>query len=455
MKKIYFDSSALTNNSKALASKQNNSTCGIKKLNIYVKELSGLRMRTTTITTALLKPLLLTKVMALMLLLLFSASLVQAAIKTWAGGTGTNKDWTLASNWSGTAPVANDTIVFNTPGTIEFSVMPSSITYNLLTINQGFITLANATSTTLSVVNGNTGGDDFTIAREYSLTLSTNVNLSLANPATADISGTLTVNSGSTYNTGAIGVKTVVNSGGSVINYGTVTNSTPGRLFFYNGSNYWHIRDGGAIPAATWNDGSTCTVTGITNTACNGLNATFWNLTWNCASQTIAQNLGSSAYSGNFEIQNTGTGSIVISSSGNATYTGNGDFTMSGGKLDLTSSATGNGSLWLKKNFSMTGGTITKTGTGAAAIRFTPDTPTDQHYSKTGGAFVGVINFRVMPNSILDIGTSIIDGSSGSFNMDDGATLITANSGGLAKTGASGSIQIPGTGNRAYNAAAN
>lgn len=48
----------------------------------------------------------------------------------------------------------------------------------------------------------------------------------------------------------------------TLINKGTITSSAP-ELIFSNGSVYQHNRDGGAVPDATWNDGSTCEINGV------------------------------------------------------------------------------------------------------------------------------------------------------------------------------------------------
>lgn len=77
-----------------------------------------------------------TKVIAptLTLLFLMVSQLNFAATKNWNGGTGTGKNWTTASNWNPSGvPVAGDDVVFNTPGTITFSVLPTAnIAYNSL-----------------------------------------------------------------------------------------------------------------------------------------------------------------------------------------------------------------------------------------------------------------------------------------------------------------------------------
>ena len=94
----------------------------------------------------------------LFLIVLIVCASVQsfAATKTWSGGTGTGKNWTTGANWGGTAPVANDDVVFNTAGSITFSTMPSSVAYNSITISQGTVTLVAGSSMTLTL-GGNAG----------------------------------------------------------------------------------------------------------------------------------------------------------------------------------------------------------------------------------------------------------------------------------------------------------
>lgn len=84
------------------------------------------------------------------------------------------------------------------------------------------------------------------------------------------------------------------NSGGTFVNNdGTSGTTYPIEM---HGGEYWHARDGGSIPIATWESLSgtptTCRVTGIVNTALTaGLNQSFQNFIWNNASQAVVQNL--------------------------------------------------------------------------------------------------------------------------------------------------------------------
>ncbi|HCV42203.1 MAG TPA: hypothetical protein DGH68_01875, partial [Bacteroidetes bacterium] len=203
--------------------------------------------------------------------------------KTWTGGTGTGKVWTTASNWSGgIAPVAGDDILFNTPGTITFSTMPASVSYNSLTISQGTVTLAHTVSMTLTL--GGNAGTDFTVASGASLTLGTNVSVTLATNASAKIAGTLTVNASRTFLTNGTSVVDTVT--GTIVNSGTVT-GTASTLTFANGGAYQHAQNGGTVPTATWNAASTCLVTGVVATYPTfAASQTLGNLTWNCTGQT-------------------------------------------------------------------------------------------------------------------------------------------------------------------------
>ena len=67
-----------------------------------------------------------------------------------------------------------------------------------------------------------------------------------------------------------------------------------------------------------------------------------------------------------------------------------------------------------------------------------------QTYLKSGGTISNTINFTVNNRAILDVGTSLIDGSNGTFTLNAGAGIITAHEQGLSTFGATGSIQVTG-----------
>jgi hypothetical protein len=68
-----------------------------------------------------------------------------------------------------------------------------------------------------------------------------------------------------------------------------------------------------------------------------------------------------------------------------------------------------------------------------------------QTYTKTGGTISNAINFIVSSGSILDMGTSVLDGSTGNFTLSSGAGIITKHVQGFSTTAATGCIQVTGT----------
>ena len=278
-----------------------------------------------------------------------------------------------------------------------------------------------------------------------------------------------------------------------------------GTLIVHTGGTYEHAVDGGTIPAATWNAGSNCNITGIINSAGPGIGLagqTFGNFTWNCPAQTSNFYLASSfTVSGNFSVLGTGVydhpnhslrmsasgigytitvggdfvvgntstfkmnssngscflnigGNLLINSGNltivsgtvNSTVNVTGNVNVSGGNLNMKEHANSTtGILNVKGNFIQSGGIITLLNAppGAGAINF--NGTATQTYSKSGGTISNAVNFTVNNGSILDMGTSVIDGSTGTFTLLSGAGIITAHFQGLSTTAGTGSIQVTGT----------
>lgn len=225
---------------------------------------------------------------------------------------------------------------------------------------------------------------------------------------------------------------------------GTAVTPYSGTLTVLNGGTYEHARNGGAIPAATWNISSNCNVTGVTNTipTTTSFNQTFGNLTWNCIGQSGQLYLESNInIAGNFVVTETGIpfnptvqslrisnsvngytinvgGNVVIDNNGafkmnnssgscilniggnlsvnngnftictgtvNSTVNVNGSVSVSGGTLCLKEDNTAfSGILNVKGNFTHSNGTITHLdgGSGPGVINFTGNSV--QTFSRTG-----------------------------------------------------------------------
>jgi hypothetical protein len=278
---------------------------------------------------------------------------------------------------------------------------------------------------------------------------------------TIEVGGEVIVDSGVnlTINNGTGTYDLTVN--GRITNSGTIIKATS-IIQIGSGGVYDHARDGGAIPSANWNSNATCEVTGKVNNNITGLNQTFGHLKWNSPGQTGNQNLPSTGQifvSGDFEISDTGTGELRLNQDfltliGDFTQTSghfrmanadnsriitvNGNFSMSGGALEIASGgggAMGDGIFELYGDFSFTGGSIEEnTGsTGSGYFIFVGAAP--QQYAKSGGAtFVDNVHFYIASGTEVSFGTSVIDGSTGDFILDPGAQLTTANSGGIPGT---------------------
>jgi Secretion system C-terminal sorting domain len=416
------------------------------------------------------------RILSLAILTAYTSS----AQKIWDGPS-TGGSWATATNWNNnTLPVANDIVIFPTgiSGTISNVNSGNNITLGgLIVQGNSNITLTNTSSRTVTIANG-TGASDFSIDAAATLTMGTNVNISLAagtstNNTTANINGLLLISTGRTYNTNSGNVLTTV--GGTIQNAGTVT-SNAARLLFSNGSMYIHDRAGGNIPNATWNTNSTCKVTGLTGADAGNDNQAFGNLVYDCPGMTgTTRILGASGLSvaGNLEIINTGAAVLV---QGLTPLTVGGNLVLKGGVfrigdntdriLDVTGNvsvegatlqmSTGNnaadrGILNVAGNFSQSAGTITETLNGRGVVNFNGNTI--QSFSKNVLATVSNnIDFTINGGSSVDFGSSVLNGSTGTFTVSNNARIITANADGFYSTGNNGTIQVGGV--RTYSSTA-
>lgn len=380
-----------------------------------------------------------------------------AATKTWNGGTGTGKNWTTGSNWSGgTAPVAGDDIIFNTAGTITFSTMPGSISYNSLTIQNGTVTLAGASACTLTL-----GGNidfDLEVFGVASLTIGTNVNITLATNASARISGFFYIGSGRTFNTDGTNVTTEIF--GTLESQGTV-NGSAGTLLFEDGCVYRHAQNGGALPTGNWMTNSFCILAGLTTTHPSNAVQPFGNLTYNSPGMTanITMPAGISVAQ-DFQIYNTGTGRVLlapgtlnvgrdvifstnpealtIASTANTTLNISRDLTISGSaNFDLCSGAAGViGTVNVAGDFTNFGG-VTETGAGKGVINFTGSAA--QNFNQSG-ALVNNIDFGINNTAgVTFLASTTINGAltltNGRLNIPAGTTLTIANGNSIGGSG--------------------
>ena len=97
------------------------------------------------------------------------------------------------------------------------------------------------------------------------------------------------------------------------------------------------------------------------------------------------------------------------------------------------------------------GTTITETANSYVAIIFNKNGT--QTFTKTMGTISNNINFTVNAGSNLDMGTSVLNGSAGTFTLSSGATITTAHAQGISSAAGTGCIQS--TGVRTFSSGAN
>jgi hypothetical protein len=285
----------------------------------------------------------------------------------------------------------------------------------------------------------------------------------------------------------------VINStvNGTIIATGTASASAvipSGVMTFLNGSIYRHALPAGMIPVATWNAGSTCEVTGYTTgSKPSNPNQNFHHFIWNCAGQTANIDMAwyNNTIGGNITVKNSGVSRFqmtspsagspnVITINGNIDVEGGqfasngsssaaditihtyGNINVTGGNFSISRGSGPTVAWYLYGNFSMSGGATTQNSKPVGAT-FIVAGPTPQNFAFTGMTFSGTVpvqvnngaalnvslssntytaggfEFTSNDGSVINMGTSVLRGS-GAFNMNAGATLECAHTGGLDST---------------------
>lgn len=387
---------------------------------------------------------------------------------TWDGSSDAN--WNTAANWSlNLVPTAAHDVVINTNAAI---LVDANSTINSLVISNNVTVsfTSNGGGRTITIDNNGSSigaGSSLTLQGSTGTgTRSMTITYTVIN-STMNIAGTLVltnVGDGTIYNA-ANSITTVTgtirNNDSSTGTAGVISNSSTTNLVFASGGNYSHELNGGAIPTASWNVNSDCTITGMTDTEPTGITGqTFGNLTWNCAGQTVdmaAPNAGL-AIAGNLAIQNSNGYYFRFGNPGNNIIGGNfvitggnvrigansaravdvaGNFSMSGGNLEMTS-GNSNGTLNISGNFSHTAGTITESGNGLGAVVFNKS---GTQTFTSGGTVTNTINFTVNSGATLQMATPTTVVSGSSFILSAGASLGITSTLGITLSGANGNIQ--------------
>ncbi|HMP22122.1 MAG TPA: hypothetical protein PKC39_14280 [Ferruginibacter sp.] len=269
-----------------------------------------------------------------------SATYNAATEYTWIGGSAGS--WATSSNWSPTrmSITAADVMIFNTPGGVVVSNVPTQ-TIAKLVINNGDVTLQAGSGVTLTIQdNDGASFTDLSIAGGASLTMGTNVNITLAANTASFIVGTLNINASRTYNTNNTGAVTTIS--GMVNNQGTYTSTNAARTIVTAGGTYNHNVNNGTLPLATWNFNSACLISGVTTLA-NFSSAThgqvFSKFIWDCPNQNSPTDAGEKRFVLGAGGINTTTGPFLIVTDSFIVKRTNGSLlqlSSSGGQRDFT-----------------------------------------------------------------------------------------------------------------------
>ena len=224
-----------------------------------------------------------------------------------------------------------------------------------------------------------------------------------------------------------------------------VINTTAGTTVIANGARYQHkyTTTNGTIPIATWNDGSTIEISGYTafTGVINNSDQNFSNFVWNAPNQTASSKPILGAFNAkNFTVESTGAGTLNLGSSGTTSNISN-NFTLNNGTVAVSSS--GAKTINIGGHFVLIDGLLT-TGLGTTAnINFSGTT--SQDYINNQTTLSGAINFAINTDAIVDFRDYELKGTTGTFVLNAGGTIITRNTNGLAAAGINtGTIQNTG-----------
>lgn len=341
-----------------------------------------------------------------LLLLAIVATATASAQNTYVWNAASGSNWNASGSWNParTTPATNDILVFNTGATLAVNNVPTETIGRLEISNNSVITL-NGTG----VVNTLTIGSSLAVLSGTLNQTATLENVVFATNATANISGAYT-NFGA-FNISAAGVVVTVN--GSLDNRLTLTGASATSLVVNNGGTFYHGINGGIVPTATWNDGSTLNLRGMTSAyPTGGMNQTFKGLVFS-GGLTANLIMNSNINCQDLTISITGSELRLTDDASDRIINVGRDFTQTSGTFVLVSDD-GDGTLNVTRNASISGGTLrVKDGAGAGRFNVTGN------FSQSAGT-VDLWASNTASNSIANV--------TGDFSMTGGTFDICGTS---------------------------
>lgn len=313
---------------------------------------------------------------SLLFLLIAAMCEVNAATYYWVGGA--SNSWNTSANWSATlggsggagVPGAADNAVFDGSNIGGGATGPVAIAFdNNYTV--GGVSILNFGANTISLTSTSAANRTLTVqpsSGSTTFTVASGNTLRLSGQATSNRTFNLTIGTGCAA---TIDGTVTTNMGGTAIS--TLGVSGTGTIAFSATGLYIHNVNGGTIPAATWNAAAECRVTGTTGTAPTfPATTSYGNLTWNAPSQTIAAAINITPFTvqGTCKVTSTGSGSFVLRSSNAASTLTVGTFQMDGGTFSFYTSANNQTITANITTLNQTAGTINLNagGTGTSVV---------------------------------------------------------------------------------------
>ena len=320
------------------------------------------------------------------ILIMFLWPSISFAIKrNWVAGVG--GPWSNPNNWFPVGvPGASDTALFNSP--IPCNLDINTTIAALWATGFGGSIITSSGTRTITIDNSGNALPVLYVAAGASLSMGSGDGISFSTygasgPNNAQVAGSLVLKSASTWavnNIGAIQITETDITGtinvdpshtGSVLE-----NSTTATVRFLASSTLFWRRDGGTIPAADYQDGSTINVTGITttmvafSTATNYSGLVKWNATAQDAALTgaAAQLLPTGTYPmDSIRIENTGLGTVRLKTDPNGVNIGHIEVT--GGTLEMSAATPSSlKTATIASDLKISGGTVFLNATFAGDI---------------------------------------------------------------------------------------
>lgn len=357
-------------------------------------------------------------------------------------------DWNALPSWQ----VSTDPL-FVSPAPVVPLVTPTAANSGGIVVRTGHT----------MVITGDENADELAIASGGTLNVNSGASLTIYDGAGTDatVSGTLNNLAGATINTNAASLVSVV-SGGYLKNSADINAAG---TFDITGT-YEHHIDGNAVPAATWNTGALCYITGVTAAVPAGLGQNFYDLTWDCSQlgDLDLLNAVSGSVQNDFTVSKTNGFALRLANTQTVNLSIGRDLRITGGKLVMNggnaSFVTPASSLHIGRNLLVSGTGFFSNTDEYASGAAVPTVNVAADLSVTAGAGQRLViagakaGFAASPSSAtINVGGSFSLTGNGTFTLSESAAAGTMNVAGnfthtngiIEKNAGTGTIIFNGT----------